>query len=208
MKTTYITRFLCLTLFVATNAFAVDDVPKRPDFNRYTAMLKKSPFAVATAQIAAPPAPSFAKDLYVANAAKTSDGGLVTVQSAVDRNLKEYLTSKGPNEHGYSISGEIQWSDKPGQTKVPISKDGQFAIIGFNQALIAQPVPAGPPPMPGAAPLPQPAVPAPVYVPPKQMSPGATPHPHMRGLIQRNPSAAGVQQQQQQPRPVPDSESQ
>jgi hypothetical protein len=212
MKTSHTLPLFCLTLLAATTAFAVDDVPKRPDFNRYTAMLKKSPFAVATAQVAAPPAPNVFKDLYVANVAKTADGALVTVQSAVDRNLKEYLTSKGPNDHGYSISGEIQWSDKPGQTKVPISKDGQFGIIGFNQALIAQPVPAGPPPMPGAAPLPQPVVPAPAYVPPKQMNPGATPQPHMRGLIQRNPSAAGVQQQQQQqqqqPRPVPDSESQ
>src|SRR4051812_48087063 len=208
MKTSPVLRLLCLPLLLATKVLAADDVPKRPDFNRYAAMMKKSPFAVATAQVAAAPAPNVFKDLYVANVARTSDGALVTVQSAIDRNLKEYLTSKGPNEHGYAISGDIQWSDKPGQTKVPISKDGQFGTLGFNQALIAQPVPAGPPPVPGAAPLPQPPIPAPAYVPPKPMNPGTTPQPHMRGLIQRNPSAAGVQQQQQQPRPVPDSEQQ
>lgn len=208
MNTSHILRLLCLPLFVASTVCATDDVPKRPDFNRYTAMLKKSPFAVATGPAVAAPTPNFAKDLYVANVARTSDGALVTVQSAVDRNLKEYLTSKGPNEHGYAISGDIQWSDKPGQTKVPISKDGQFATIGFNQALIAQPLPAGPPPIPGGAPLPQPVVPAPAYVPPKQINPGTTPQPHMRGLIQRNPSVQQQQQQQQQPRPVPDSESQ
>lgn len=206
MNTIRFLRVLCLPLLVTTSALAIDDVPQRPDFHRYVAMLKKSPFAVATAQAVAAPTPNFAKDLYVANVARTSDGALVTVQSAVDRNLKEYLTSKGPNEHGYAISGEIQWSDKPGQTKVPVSKDGQFATLGFNQTLIAQPLPAGPQPV---QPVPQPVVPAPAYVPPKPFNQGATmtPQPHMRGLIQRNPSAAGAQQQPpQQQRPVPDSE--
>src|SRR4051812_13980446 len=212
MKTSPVLRLLCLPLLLATKVLAADDVPKRPDFNRYAAMMKKSPFAVATAQVAAAPAPNVFKDLYVANVARTSDGALVTVQSAIDRNLKEYLTSKGPNEHGYAISGDIQWSDKPGQTKVPITKDGQFATLGFNQALIAQPLPVGAQPAPGAPPpIPQPAVPAPVYVPPKVANPGGmpTPQPHLRGLIQRNPSAAGAQQQQQQQqqqRPVPDGE--
>ena len=210
MNTSRLLSVLSLPLFVANMVVAADDIPNRPAFERYAAMLKKSPFAVASAPVVAAPTPNFAKDLYVANVARTSDGALVTVQSAVDRNLKEYLTSKGPNEHGYSISGDIQWSDKPGQTKVPISKDGQFATIGFNQALIAQPVAAGAPPMPGAPPaaVPQPVVPAPVYVPPKApVNPGTTPQPHMRGLIQRNPSAASVPQQQQ-PRAVPDAEPQ
>lgn len=169
-----------------------EDLPKRPAFDRYTAMMKKSPFAVATAAIAPAPTPNFAKDLYVANAARTPDGDLVTIQSAIDRNLKEYLTTKGPNERGYSISN-IEWSEKPGQTKVTISKDGQFATLAFNQALMATaPMPQNPQPQPiGAFPIPgQPAVPAPAYIPPKP--PGAvgvpTPPPHTRGPIQRNPT--------------------
>ena len=43
-------------------ALADDPLPKRPDFNRYKAMLDRSPFAVAT--VAVPTAtPDFAKDL-------------------------------------------------------------------------------------------------------------------------------------------------
>ena len=42
-------------------ALADDPLPKRPDFNRYKAMLDRSPFAIAT--VAVPTAtPDFAKD--------------------------------------------------------------------------------------------------------------------------------------------------
>ena len=181
--------FILLALAVRTAA-AADEIPKRPDFARYTAMIKKSPFAVATAVVVPAATPSFAKDLYISNAAHTADGDFVTVQSAIDRNLKEYLTTKGPNEHGYAISS-IEWSEKPGQTKVTISKDGQFSPLSFNQALMA---PTGQPSMPqpgGVNMVPgQPAVPAPAYIPPKPPNAAGmpTPQPHTRGLIQRNPS--------------------
>ena len=39
--------------------------------------------------------------------------------------------------NGYSISN-IQWSDRVGETKVTISKDGQFATLTFNEALLSQ----------------------------------------------------------------------
>ena len=182
--------FALLLVASVTPALATDDLPKRPAFDRYTPMMNKSPFAVATAAAAPAATPNFAKDLYVANAARTGDGDLVTVQSATDRNLKEYLTTKAPNEHGYGISN-IEWSEKPAQTKVTISKDGQFATIGFNQALMAQAPPtslqpSGMPAAPGQPPLPPPA-----YLPPKPPNVAIpTPPPHTRGLIQRNPSAA------------------
>ena len=185
---------ICVLALVAAAGTlgAADDIPKRPAFDRYTAMMKKSPFAVATAVVAPAATPNFAKDLYVANAARTTDGDLVTIQSAIDRNLKEYLTTKGPNEHGYAIS-TIEWSEKPGQTKVTISKDGQFATLAFNQALMATaPGPANPPPV-GALPIPgQPAVPPPAYVPPKPPNAAGIPTPpvHTRGMIQRNPAPA------------------
>ena len=58
---------------IAQVALADDPLPKRPDFNRYKAMLDRSPFAVAT--VAVPTAtPDFAKDLFVANAARSGDG--------------------------------------------------------------------------------------------------------------------------------------
>src|SRR5437762_11844596 len=87
---------------IPVTALADDPLPKRPDFNRYQAMLNRSPFAIAT--IAVPTAtPDFAKDLYIANAAHFADGDLVTIASATDKNFKEYLSTKGP-EHGFAIS--------------------------------------------------------------------------------------------------------
>ena len=53
--------------------------------------------------------PDFAKDLYVANAAHSTDGDFVTIASTTDKNLKEYLSTRETVD-GYSISN-IQWSD-------------------------------------------------------------------------------------------------
>jgi hypothetical protein len=186
-------------------ALADDPLPKRPDFNRYQAMLNRSPFAIAT--VAVPTAtPDFAKDLYVANAAKSADGGFVTIASATDKNQKEYLSTKGPNEHGFAIS-DIQWSDQIGQTKVTITKDGKYATLTFNQALLSQPGqnPNQPqanalqpqPPLypPGMSVPPQPYIkPAPIpSLPPAYQQGRQTPQPgqiHQRGVIQRNPTPA------------------
>jgi len=176
-------------------ALADDPLPKRPDFNRYQAMLTRSPFAIAT--VAIPSAtPDFAKDLYVANAARSADGGFVTIASATDRNLKEYLSTKGQNEHGFAIS-DIQWSDQIGQTKVTITKDGKYATLTFNQALLSQAMqnlnqpqpplfpPGMPqPPQPYVKPAPIPSLP-PIYQQGKQ--PGQPGQIHQRGVIQRNP---------------------
>jgi hypothetical protein len=189
-----------LVSLVPVIALADDPLPKRPDFNRYQAMLNRSPFAIAT--VAVPTAtPDFAKDLYVANAARSADGGFVTIASATEKNLKEYLSTKGPNEHGFAIS-DIQWSDQVGQTKVTITKDGKYATLTFNQALLSQvpqnpnqaqtnvPQPPGYPP--GMSPPPQPYVkPAPIpSLPPTYQQGRLTPQPgqiHQRGVIQRNP---------------------
>ena len=174
--------------FAARAGFA-DDLPKRPDFARYSGMLSRSPFAVATAVAVPAATPNFAKDLYVANAARTAGEDLVTVQSSSDKALKEYLSTRSPNQNGYAIAN-IEWSDRPGATKVTISKDGQFATLAFNQALMASALPpAAPQPIGIVQPNAAPAVPA--YVPPKPANvPGIpTPPPHVRGVIQRNPNA-------------------
>ncbi|HJT81471.1 MAG TPA: tetratricopeptide repeat protein [Chthoniobacterales bacterium] len=76
-------------------------------------------------------APSFAKDLYVANVSRSPDGDVVTLASASDKNFKEVIVGNGPNEHGYGISN-IEWSDRTGEskpTKLTISKDGQSAPL-------------------------------------------------------------------------------
>src|SRR5256714_9129807 len=128
---------------------AADDLPKRLNFDRYKGMLDHSPFAVASAVIAPASTPNFAKDLYVANAAKSLDGDMVTIASTSDKEFKKYLTTKNPVD-GYAIAN-IEWSDKVGETKVTISKDGQFATLTFNQAVLTSSLPNRP--APGVAPL-------------------------------------------------------
>jgi hypothetical protein len=184
----WISPILVLLLFNFGLAWADDDLPKRLSFDRYQGMLKRSPFAVASAVALPATTPDFAKDLYVANAARTPEADLVTVMSSDDKNVKEYLSTKTPNEHGYSIAN-IEWSNQPGATKVTISKDGKFATLTFNQALISTPVgnvPAQP------QPLVQPGMPG-VNLPKPIRVPLPTQTPHVRGVIQRNPAPAPPQ---------------
>src|SRR6266699_3521561 len=169
----------------AITGWADEVLPPRFNFNRYSAMVDHSPFAIATA-VALPSATAdFAKDLYVANAARSPDGDMVTIASSSDQNFKKYVSTKEPVD-GYSIAS-IEWSDRVGATKVTISKDGKFATITFNEALLSQPPPNAPlvpnPPtaaVPAVPTLPSPSVPS---------VPRQAPRPHVRGTIQRNPRA-------------------
>ncbi len=177
---------------------AADALPPRYNFDRYSKMVDKSPFAVATAVAAPAGTPDFAKDLYIANAARSQDGDMVTLASTTDHNFKKYLNTREAVD-GYSIAN-IEWSDKVGATKVTISKDGNFATLTFNQALLSQSPSAGaiarsvPPPVsqiqrPGGVPNPR-SPKLPVGVPPELQSliPNReTMQPRTRGLIQRNP---------------------
>jgi hypothetical protein len=187
-----------LVMAGATCSQAEDVLPPQYNFDRYTKMMDQSPFAIATAVAAPAATPDFAKDLYIANAARSQDGDLVTLASTADHNFKKYLTTKEPMD-GYSIAS-IEWSDKVGETKVTISKDGNFATLTFNQALLSQGAPSGPiasRPMPAPAmPVPNPAgVPnthapkLPPNVPPElqQLIPSRDSMPRTRGMIQRNP---------------------
>ena len=176
------------------------DLPKPFEIARYQGMLDRSPFAVATAVAAPAATPNFAKDLYVANAARSKDGDLVTIASSADKNFKKYLRSNEPAD-GYSITN-IEWSEKVGATKVTISKDGQTATLTFNEALLRQPIASGqnpqqpqqpavqaqpivPPPNPAGQQQQQPNVQKPMPVPSLP-----TPPPRVRGVIPRNPAAA------------------
>ncbi len=178
---------------------AADVLPPQYNFDRYAKMMDQSPFAVASAVAAPAATPDFAKDLYIANAARSQDGDLVTLASTTDHNFKKYLSTKEPVD-GYSIAS-IEWSDKVGQTKVTISKDGNFATLTFNQALLSQAAPGGAVP---ARPLPAPAMPMPnpagmpnthaprlpPNVPPElqQLIPSReSMQPRTRGMIPRSP---------------------
>ena len=129
---------------LGTLSGTADDVlPPRFNFDRYSAMLDHSPFAIATAVAVPAAAPDFAKDFYVANAAHSLECDMVTIASSSDHNFKKYLNTREPVD-GYSIAS-IEWSDRVGATKVTISKDEKFATITFNQALLSQAASAGRP---------------------------------------------------------------
>jgi hypothetical protein len=197
------TLIFILTLLGGIHSQAEEGLPVQFNFDRYSKMVDHSPFAVAT-EVAAPAAtPDFAKDLYIANAARSPEGDMVTLASTSDHNFKKYLSTKEPVD-GYSIAN-IEWSDKVGATKVTISKDGNFATLTFNQALLSQsgqnpnlagrgfapPVPAMPNPATILSPLSQnlpPGLPAEVQklIPSKEAA-----RPHARGVIQRNPDPTG-----------------
>ena len=137
---------------------SADDVlPPRFNFDRYTRMVNQSPFAIATAAALPEATPDFAKDLYIANAARSPEGDMATIMSSSDRNFKKYLTTREAVD-GYSIAS-IEWSEDVGKTKITISKDGQFATLTFNQSLLLQTASAGRPvveQMPPKIPIPSP----------------------------------------------------
>src|SRR5438874_2331801 len=155
----------------------------RPIFNfdRYTRMLDQSPFAIATAAALPEATPDFARDLYIANAARSPEGDMATIMSSSDRNFKKYLTTRAPVD-GYSIA-QIEWSEDVGKTKVTISKDGQFATLTFNQSLLSKATSAG------RHVADQMLLRAP-FIP----SPGASQasRPLARGVIERNPKTTSV----------------
>ena len=138
----------------ALSGSADDVLPPRFNFDRYTRMADQSPFAIATAAALPEATPDFAKDLYIANAARSPEGDMTTLMSSSDRNFKKYLTTREPVD-GYSIAS-IEWSEDVGKTKVTISKDGQFATLIFNQSLLSQATAAGRPianQMPASVPI-------------------------------------------------------
>lgn len=199
------------------------DVPKSFSLARYQPMMDRSPFAVATAVTAPSGPPNFAKDLYVANAARAKEGDLVTIASSTDKNFKKYLTTNAPVD-GYSISS-IEWSDKVGATKVTIAKDDQLATLSFNEALLHQPGAPGQNPVPPSAIQPPQAPDRNGAGPPALSTNGAvqpslptvpgaqqnvskpmsvptvpTPNPRVRGVIPKSPGLNSVP-----PRPKPGS---
>ncbi len=92
-----------LVLLGATYSEAADILPTQYNFDRYSKMVDQSPFSVATAVAAPAATPDFAKDLYIANAARSQDGDMVTIASTSDHNFKKYLNTKEPVD-GYSIA--------------------------------------------------------------------------------------------------------
>ena len=188
-----LTLAMIIAMAGATYSQAEEVLPPQYNFDRYSKMMDQSPFAIASAVAAPAATPDFAKDLYIANAARSQDGDMVTIASTSDHNFKKYLTTKEPVD-GYSIAN-IEWSDKVGGTKVTISKDANFATLTFNQALLSQSAagggaggrlvaPSAAAPNPAALPK------SPANIPPElqQLIPSRDAmQPRTRGMIQRSP---------------------
>lgn len=183
---------------------ADDDLPKALSFARYEPILNHSPFAVATAAAVAPMTADFAKDLFIANAAHSPDGDWVALASSTDANFRKYLTTKQGMD-GYTLSN-IEWSDRVGETKVTVSKDGQYSTLSFNQALLASPLPRTgmmPNMNPAAANM-MPTADLPVNrIRPAPIPMLPTPPPRVRGVIQRNPPVPQMQMPAQVAVPQP-----
>jgi hypothetical protein len=165
----------------ALSSSAEEVLPPRFSFDRYTPMLNHSPFAIATAVALPEATPDFARDLYIANAARSLEGDMVTIRSSSDQNFKKYLTTREPVD-GYSIAS-VEWSEDVGKTKVTIGKDGQFATLTFNQSLLSQAASAGRPIANQMAPS-VPIVPSPGR--------GQASRARARSVIERNPKTASA----------------
>ena len=165
----------------ALSGSADDVLPPRFNFDRYTRMADQSPFAIATAAALPEATPDFAKDLYIANAARSPEGDMTTLMSSSDRNFKKYLTTREPVD-GYSIAS-IEWSEDVGKTKVAIGKDGKFATLTFNQSVLSKSASAGPP-TPHRVPQSVPLV--------SSSDTDEAAHARKRSLVQQNPKAAAV----------------
>ena len=184
-------------LLGATTGRGDDVLPSHSNFDRYSPMVDRSPFAVATAVALPAATPDFAKDLYVANAAHSPDADIVTIASTSDRNFKKYLTSKQPVD-GYRIES-VEWSDRVGASKATISKDGKFATLTFNEALLSQRATPNAPPASGQMPQ---SMPPPQSMP-QMPSSDAVQAPRVPAKALRKPGTIAVpapnpQQQQQE----------
>ena len=150
-----------MSIFALLGAIAGrgDDVfPSPSNFDRYAVMIDHSPFAIATAVALPAATPDFAKDLYVANVAHAPEGDMATIASSSDRNFKKYLTARQPVDGYHLVS--VEWSDRVGATKVTISKDGKFATLTFNEALLSQRAAPNVPPAPVQMPQNMPPLPS------------------------------------------------
>ena len=127
-------------------------IPAAVPADRYAAMSKHSPFALATAAPAPVVAgPSFAANWYVAGIARDGDTDFVTIKSR-DATVQFFLRGKEEHREQGVVLEKINWSDDPLKSTVSIRKGNELAVIQFNEAIIHGPSgPAGQPAAAGGA---------------------------------------------------------
>lgn len=170
---------LSLLLVLTVPAGAEPVVPEPHPLSRYEQLIADSPFAPATPVAAPVESAPFAANLYVSGLAKMGDKDFVTVVSRDQQSRYTLVTGEAP-DNGLSLVG-VQWDDEVGKSKVTIKKDGETAVLEFDQAVVktAPAEGAPPPPMPPPA-VPRihgPGAPQPQFVPPGQKMPPGTQNP-------------------------------
>lgn len=140
------------------------EVPKPFPASRYSALLEKSPFAVATAAPeAAPPAENFSTNFVVTGIAKNRgrDGQEVYTVFVRSRDLatRLVLTGDKPSDEGISVAA-VEEAAVAAKSVVILKKGSETGRVEFDHAALAASGGAGAPP-PQAAPQPgKPGMPA------------------------------------------------
>ena len=113
-------------------------LPAALPFERYAAMIERSPFAVASQAAPPPPVvevPGFAKDLVVTGAVRLPNGEYITLASR-DQKQRFGLRTGETSASGISIVS-VAWSEAVGKTKVTLKCGSEFGVVGFDEALMS-----------------------------------------------------------------------
>ena len=160
------------------------DLPKPFPVSRYSALLEKSPFAVATAAPeAAPPAENFSTNFVITGLAKNraADGKEVHTVFVRSRDLSTRLVLTGdkPSDDGISVVS-VEEAAVAAKSAVILKKGAETGRVEFDQAALAASGGGGQPP--SAAPQPgKPVVPG-GKAPTTSAARPAIPRPGMSGV--------------------------
>lgn len=130
---------LLLTLFAScVFCSAGSDLPQAFAFQRYEAMVERSPFALATPAAKDPTqnAP-FAAELYVTGLGRIGNTDCVFIASR-DQQRRYTLISGETGPEDLRLRS-VEWSDQVGKSRVTISKGEESGVLEFDQAVVQAP---------------------------------------------------------------------
>ena len=114
---------------------------------RYREMSARSPFAIATAPVAAAAAtPDFAAQLYVTGVADIGGDDFVSIKTRQPQDgqpVEVFLEVGGTSDDGVKVE-RVKWSDEMGKTTVDVSKAGERATLAFDEDTIKTAAAPGP----------------------------------------------------------------
>ena len=134
--------FALASSLIGLGAWAATSQPLPTPFpeGRYERMRAKSPFAVASASGAATAAatPGFATQLYVDGVAHVGKTDFVAIKSRdPGKPLSIFLEVGKSTEDGMKVES-VKWSDQMGKSTVEVSRNGEKAVLEFDQAQMAK----------------------------------------------------------------------